>query len=86
MFDLYAAIAKATGWQNGEAVFGSENIPDLTLRLQKRFVARWLPLLHPSLSATDVEDKGKVLTAITLPEWVAWLTMIRKEIAKKRAG
>lgn len=80
MFMLYAKIVRVTNWKSGEDVFGPQNIPTMTPAWKEQCKTKWLPLLDRRLQDLPENERHEVLTRIPLEEWIAWLSMIRKEI------
>ena len=80
MFTLYAKIMQATNWKSGEDVFGPENIPTMTAVWKEQCTTKWLPLLDHRLPGLPEDERHEVLTQIPIEKWIAWLSMIRKEI------
>ncbi|HCM67672.1 MAG TPA: hypothetical protein DIS62_01545 [Candidatus Kerfeldbacteria bacterium] len=80
MFMLYAKIMQATNWKSGEDVFGPENIPTMTAVWKEQCTTKWLPLLDHRLPGLPEDERHEVLTQIPIEKWIAWLSMIRKEI------
>jgi hypothetical protein len=77
--ELYGKIARVTGWQSGEEVFGAGNIPALTPYWWARSKENWLPVLDWRFGLPE-EEHQEVVRGISIEKWIAWLVMIRREI------